>query len=150
MFNGLNFWVQPFYHRRPVAHHRGGPERDGGLMSIEVFLCPSDFDQMPSRPWGQTNYRSCNGSSWSGRAGDGIFGQSTRIGPANIRDGMSNTAAMGERIRGHDDYQRLDPAADLFREAAPWTEEAFRSWCASLATRRPPRSRSVRPTRTRA
>jgi Protein of unknown function (DUF1559) len=84
----------------------------------------SDFDRMPSRPWGQNNYRSCNGSSWSGRAGDGIFGQSTRIGPAQVRDGLSNTAAMAERVRGHDDYERLDSDADLFRDAAPWTEEA--------------------------
>jgi prepilin-type N-terminal cleavage/methylation domain-containing protein len=133
VFNGINFWVQPFTSGDPSLTTEAGPNETAACMAIEVFLCPSDFDRMPSRPWGQNNYRSCNGGSWSGRAGDGIFGQSTRIGPANIRDGMSNTAAMGERVRGHDDYQRLDPAADLFREAAPWTEDAFRSWCASLS-----------------
>jgi prepilin-type N-terminal cleavage/methylation domain-containing protein len=133
VFNGINFWVQPFTSGDPTLATDAGPNETAACTTIEVFLCPSDFDRMPSRPWGQNNYRSCNGGSWSGRAGDGIFGQSTRIGPANIRDGMSNTAAMGERVRGHDDYQRLDPAADLFREAAPWTEAAFRSWCASLS-----------------
>jgi prepilin-type N-terminal cleavage/methylation domain-containing protein len=130
VFNSINFWVQPFFPDTtgdPSLTTGSGPNETVACIAIEVFLCPSDFDRMPSRPWGQNNYRSCNGGSWSGRAGDGIFGQSTRIGPANIRDGMSNTAAMGERVRGHDDYQRLDPLADLFREAAPWTEEAFRN-----------------------
>jgi prepilin-type N-terminal cleavage/methylation domain-containing protein len=136
VFNGINFWVQPFFPDTtgdPSLTTGAGPNETAACVAIEVFLCPSDFNRMPSRPWGQNNYRSCNGGSWSGRAGDGIFGQSTRIGPANIRDGMSNTAAMGERVRGHDDYQRLDPAADLFRDAAPWTEATFRSWCASLS-----------------
>jgi len=133
VFNGINFRVQPFTSGDPTRTTDAGPNETAACMAIEVFLCPSDFDRMPSRPWGPTNYRSCNGGSWSGRAGDGIFGQSTRIGPADIRDGLSNTAAMSERVRGHDDYQRLDTAADLFREAAPWTEDTFRSWCGGLS-----------------
>jgi prepilin-type N-terminal cleavage/methylation domain-containing protein len=133
VFNGINFWVQPFTSGDPSLPTDAGPNRTAACTAIAVFLCPSDLNRMPSRPWGQNNYRSCIGGSWSGRAGDGIFGQSTRIRPADIRDGMANTAAMGERVRGHDDYRRLDPAADLFREAAPWTEDAFRGWCASLS-----------------
>ena len=136
VFNQLNFWVQPFYPDTtgdPSAATGAGPNETAARTAVGVFLCPSDFDRMPSRPWGPTNYRSCNGGSWSGRAGDGLFGQSTRIGPAHVRDGLSNTAAMGERLRGHDDYERLDPLADLFRDAAPWTEAAFRSWCATLS-----------------
>ena len=136
IFNQLNFWVQPFFPDTtgdPTIVTADGPNETVARTSLDVFLCPSDFDRMPSRPWGQNNYRSCNGSSWSGRAGDGIFGQSTRIGPAQVRDGLSNTAAMAERVRGHDDYERLDSDADLFRNAAPWTEEAFRTWCAQLS-----------------
>ncbi|MEO6808585.1 MAG: DUF1559 domain-containing protein, partial [Isosphaeraceae bacterium] len=98
-----------------------------------VFLCPSDFNRMPSRAWGQNNYRSCNGGSWSGREGNGMFGQSTRISPGDIRDGLSSTAAICERIRGHDDFQNYDADADLFRLAAPWTEDSFRAWCADLS-----------------
>jgi prepilin-type N-terminal cleavage/methylation domain-containing protein len=136
VFNQINFLLQPFFPDTtgdPSITTGAGPNETATCMAIEVFLCPSDFDRMPSRPWGPTNYRSCNGGSWSGRAGDGLFGQSTRIGPANVRDGLSNTAAIGERVRGHDDYERLDRDADLFREAAPWTEDAFRRWCASLS-----------------
>jgi hypothetical protein len=87
---------------------------------------------MPSWPWGPVNYRSCNGSTWSARVSDGMFGQSTRIGPANVRDGLSNTAAMSERLRGHDDYQNVDVKSDRFRVSAPWTEAAFAGWCAGL------------------
>ena len=57
-----------------------------------------------------------------------MFGQSTRIRPADVRDGLSNTAAMSERVRGHDDYLRVDVLADQFRLAAPWTEDTFRAW----------------------
>ncbi len=135
LFNGLNFWVRPFFPDTtgdPSLATGDGPNETIARVSVDVFLCPSDFDRMTSRPWGQTNYRSCNGGSWSGRAGDGMFGQSTRIGPAQVRDGLSNSAAFAERIRGHDDFERLDSDADLFREAAPWTEESFRAWCAQL------------------
>ncbi len=84
---------------------------------------------MPSRPWGPVNYRSCNGGSWSGRLGDGLFGQGSAIRPADIGDGLSQTAAMSERIWGHDDFQRIDIPSDIFRLAAPWTEATFRQWC---------------------
>jgi prepilin-type N-terminal cleavage/methylation domain-containing protein len=136
MFNHINFYVQPFAPDQtgdPSIATGAGPNETVARVSVAVFLCPSDYDRMPSRPWGQTNYRSCNGSSWSGRAGDGMFGQSTRIRTANVRDGLSNTAALSERIRGHDDYQTVDYASDLFRNAAPWTEETFRDWCNELS-----------------
>jgi prepilin-type N-terminal cleavage/methylation domain-containing protein len=135
MFNQLNFYTQPFAPDTtgdPNASTAAGPNLTVARVSVAVFLCPSDFDRMPSRPWGQTNYRSCNGGSWSGRAGDGMFGQSTRIRPADVTDGLSNTAAFSERIRGHDDFQTVDVNADLFREAAPWTEATFRTWCLEL------------------
>jgi hypothetical protein len=61
-----------------------------------------------------------------------MFGQSTRIRTADIQDGLSNTAAMSERVRGHDDFAKLDVDADLFRNAAPWTEATFRAWCQAL------------------
>jgi prepilin-type N-terminal cleavage/methylation domain-containing protein len=136
LFNQLNFFFQPFAPDQtgdPAVVTGSGPNETAARTVVSVFLCPSDFDRMNSRPWGQTNYRSCNGSSWSGRAGDGMFGQSTRIRTADVRDGLSNTAAMSERVRGHDDFAKLDINADLFREAAPWTEDTFRAWCQGLS-----------------
>jgi prepilin-type N-terminal cleavage/methylation domain-containing protein len=136
MFDQLNFFVQPFFPDQtgdPSFVTGAGPNETVARVSLSVFLCPSDFDRMPSRPWGQTNYRSCSGSSWSGRAGDGMFGQSSRIRTADVIDGLSNTAAVSERLRGHDDYRREDFDADLFRNAAPWTEATFRAWCQQLS-----------------
>jgi type II secretory pathway pseudopilin PulG len=135
LFNQLNFSVPPFFpdlNGDPNAEDGPGPNFTVAETWVSVFVCPSDFNRMPSRPWGQANYRSCNGSSWSGRVSDGMFGQSTRIGPADVRDGLSNTAAMCERVRGHDDYQNVDVQSDQFRLAAPWTEAAFTEWCAGL------------------
>ncbi len=136
LFNQLNFANTPFYPDTtgdPTAESSQGPNETAARTTVAVFLCPSDFNRMPSRPWGPTNYRSCNGGSWSGRAGNGMFGQGSRIGPADVRDGLSNTAAMCERIRGHDDFENVDMESDLFRMAAPWTEAAFREWCADLS-----------------
>jgi type II secretory pathway pseudopilin PulG len=135
LFNQLNFSVPPFFpdaNGDPNLEDGPGPNFTVAEVWVDAFLCPSDFNRMPSRPWGPANYRSCNGSTWSGRAGDGMFGQSTRIGPADIRDGLSNTAAMSERLRGHDDYENVDVKSDQFRVAAPWTEAAFTEWCAGL------------------
>ena len=130
LFNQLNFSIPPFYpddNGDPETVTGQGPNETVAQTWIDVFVCPSDFNRLLSRPWGQNNYRSCNGSSWSGRTGDGMFGQSTRIGPANVRDGLSNTDAMCERIRGHDDYQQVDMISDQFRLAAPWTQDTFRA-----------------------
>lgn len=135
LFNQLNFSVSPFdpdTSGDPDLVTGRGANETAAQVWVDLFVCPSDFNRMPSRPWGQVNYRSCNGSTWSGRAGDGIFGQSSRIRPADIRDGLSNTAAVSERIRGHDDFQNVDFAADQFRLAAPWTEATFRAWCDEL------------------
>ena len=100
LFNALNFSVPPFFpddNGVPDPEDGPGPNFTVAQVWVNAFLCPSDFNRMPSWPWGQVNYRSCNGSTWSARVGDGMFGQSTRIGPANVRDGLSNTAAMSER-----------------------------------------------------
>jgi prepilin-type N-terminal cleavage/methylation domain-containing protein len=135
LFNQINFYVQPFAPDQtgdPTLVTGDGPNETVAQIALAAFLCPSDSDRMPSRPWGKTNYRSCNGGSWSGRAGDGMFGQYTRIRPANVTDGLSNTAACSERLRGHDDYLNVDFDADLFRNAAPWTETTFRAWCLEL------------------
>jgi prepilin-type N-terminal cleavage/methylation domain-containing protein len=136
LFHQLNFSVPPFDPDTtgdPIGPTGKGPNETAAATRIAVFLCPSDFDRMPARAWGPTNYRSCNGSSWSGREGDGLFGQSTRVAPAQVRDGLSNTAAMSERIRGHDDFRRLDTDSDVIRNPSIWTEESFRDWCAALS-----------------
>ncbi|HID76809.1 MAG TPA: DUF1559 domain-containing protein [Planctomycetaceae bacterium] len=130
----IDFTYPPFYPDTtgdPKTVTGRGPNEDAAQMTIPVFLCPSDHKGQ-NRPWGPNNYRSCNGSNWSGRKGDGLFGQGTAIRPADVRDGLSYTAAFCERVLGDDDKEAVDMEGDLFSLPAPWTEETFRRWCAQL------------------
>ncbi len=135
LFNALNFAVAPFdpdTSGNPTVVTGAGCNETAAQVTLQVFLCPVDSNRMPSRPWGPVNYRSCNGSTWSARAGDGMFGQSSHVRPADVADGLSVTVAMAERLRGHDDFLNVDLASDMFRQAGPWDEAAFRTWCGQL------------------
>ncbi|QDT28351.1 Type II secretion system protein G precursor [Gimesia panareensis] len=134
VYNKINFNVQPFYPDttgEPRKVTGIGPNEEIAQTTIPVFLCPSDIDRL-THPWGNTNYRSCNGSNWDGRRGNGMFGQSSAVRVGHITDGLSNTAAYSERILGDDDDSATDMESDLFGLAAPWTEDSFRSWCVNL------------------
>lgn len=133
----IDFRYAPFYPDTtgdPKTVTGQGPNEDAAVLTIPVFLCPSDHKEQ-NRPWGPNSYRSCNGTSWSGRAGDGLFGQGTAIRPAHVRDGLSYTAAFCERVLGDDNKQAVDLQGDLFSLPAPWTEKSFRRWCGQLDRR---------------
>jgi hypothetical protein len=42
--------------------------------------------------WSLNNYRVCNGSNWSGRTGNGMFGQVSSVRFAQVTGGLSQTA----------------------------------------------------------
>lgn len=133
VYQNLNFSSQPFYpdttgNPRTVL---GGPNELAAQTQIDVFICPSDINRL-QRPWGSNNYRSCNGSSWDGQKGNGMFGQVTSIRPRDVTDGLSNTAAFSERVRGDDDRDQVDMLSDLLGLTAPFTEETFTNWCYQL------------------
>lgn len=134
VFDQINFAVAPFYpddtgDPRMLTGH--GPNETAAQTTISLFVCPSDINRM-MRPWGVNSYRSCNGSNWAGRQGNGIFGQITSIRPGDIQDGLAKTAAFSERILGDDDDEHVDLDSDLFGLAAPWMGEPFREWCSQL------------------
>jgi prepilin-type N-terminal cleavage/methylation domain-containing protein len=135
LFNAINFMVAPFF---PVVSGQvplnGGLGVNGtaALTVVGGFLCPSDEDAL-ELPWGHNNYRSCNGSSWSGRSGDGMFGQASRTRFADVTDGLSNTAAFSERVKGTGDPAAYDRLADLTSNPGVWTQDTFSRWCASLS-----------------
>jgi prepilin-type N-terminal cleavage/methylation domain-containing protein len=135
IFNAINFQVAPFYPAYsglPLPGDSLGVNGTAAITVVAVFLCPSDEDRL-MEPWGHNNYRSCNGSTWSGRAGDGMFGQISTTRFANITDGLSNTAAFSERNKGTDDASVLDRLADLYSNPGAWTQDTFRQWCGSLS-----------------
>lgn len=149
LFQRINFSVHPFapdLTGEPAIVTGSGPNEAAAQTRVSVFLCPSDYDRL-RRPWGPNNYRSCNGNTWSGRGGNGLLGQITAIRPADVTDGLSNTAAFSERIRGDDDRQTIDMTTDLFGWSSIWTEDSPRNWCrgvtesdAALATSQDPTS----------
>jgi prepilin-type processing-associated H-X9-DG protein/prepilin-type N-terminal cleavage/methylation domain-containing protein len=78
--------------------------------TIAVFLCPSD--QPPAGQPGGNNYAGNGGVGFtsSGRVRNGAFGASIR----DFADGLSNTAAISEWVRGNGDPQVRDPKRAVF------------------------------------
>lgn len=139
-FEAIDFHVAPFHPYVNAAMMNAAvyaaPEqlvRNGAaaVNKIPVFLCPSDGNGSMA-PWGPTNYRSCNGSTWSGRAGNGMFGQNSSTRFVDVRDGLSNTAMFSERVRGTWNAQLQDIQADVYNLAGAWTEALFRQACSRL------------------
>ncbi|MDR3636213.1 MAG: DUF1559 domain-containing protein [Isosphaeraceae bacterium] len=88
---------------------------------LNVFLCPSDVDRL-STPEGHNNYAACSGSSPDSTAVLGAFnGPFLCADPnsgstaaqiysfASITDGLSNSAAFSEKVKGVGSTNPLDP-----------------------------------------
>ncbi|HVJ68495.1 MAG TPA: DUF1559 domain-containing protein [Caulifigura sp.] len=99
---------------------------------ISTFLCPSDIDRLQGL-WGHNNYRSCNGSGWHGRNGNGMFGQNSSVRFSAVTDGLSNTAMFSERCKGTWDHAVFDPLSDIYDIVGIWNETTFRNHCESLS-----------------
>jgi prepilin-type N-terminal cleavage/methylation domain-containing protein/prepilin-type processing-associated H-X9-DG protein len=78
--------------------------------TIAAFLCPSD--RTLTSQAGGTNYAGNGGVGFdpSGRLRNGAFGASVR----DFADGLSNTAAISEWVRGDGDPQVRDPKRSVF------------------------------------
>src|SRR3569623_1552604 len=78
---------------------------------VPTFTCPSD-GQTPPVGWAGNNYFGCEGSVL-GMSNGVLYGQSgTQI--ADIRDGLSNTAAFSERLKGDWSNATITERSDLF------------------------------------
>ena len=106
----------------PASTNPGGVNAAASRTLIPGFLCPSDSS--PNDPWmGQNNY-AANQGGWLCDRGDspagavsptetqtGVFYFLSAVRPADIRDGLSQTAFFSERIRG---TGTPNPKTDLF------------------------------------
>lgn len=126
VYDEIDFNVAPFH---PFTNAQpGGVNADAASTTIPVFLCPSDSAPGNS-PWGELNYRTCNGSTWSARDGNGMFGQNGGIRFRDVSDGLSQTVMLSERLRGSYVKEVTDLRRDLISHSNLWTEDTFTTWC---------------------
>lgn len=136
LFDRINFTISPFY-----PDLSGDPDRVTGMgdnewaaqQTVPLFLCPSDSVRM-GRPWGQNSYRTCTGSNWNARTGNGVFGQRIMLRPAALRSGMSNVATFSERVMGSGQRGQVELVSDLWGDGSgDWTESGLAQWCGNLS-----------------
>lgn len=137
----IDFGVAPFHPEVNAAMGNPGVYVDpinlvkngrAATSRVVVFRCPSDFDRQLS-PWGPNNYRACSGSTWSGRLGNGMFGQVSSVQFSAVRDGLSHTAMFSERVLASWNTMAPDPLGDLVDLSGIWTEATFRQACGAIA-----------------
>jgi prepilin-type N-terminal cleavage/methylation domain-containing protein len=134
LYEQINFRYSPFHpdlSGDPDWVTGVGPNEQAALTVVPLFLCPSDSNTT-GRPWAGNSYRSCNGNSWSGRTGNGIFGQAKLLRTAEIADGMNHVAAFSERIMGDGLSDSVELRSDLWGDGSVWTETNLRTWCDAL------------------
>jgi len=134
LYAQINFNVSPFFpdlSGDPDYVTGIGPNESAALTVVPVFLCPSDSNRT-GRPWAGNNYRACNGSTWAGRTGNGLFGQGKMLRPSAILDGTSHVAAFSERLMGDGTHSRISLQQDVFADGNIWTEPALIPWCDDL------------------
>lgn len=93
------------------------------MVQIGTFVCPSNVDSLPASLGGRNTYywNAGNGivmydSGATGQpAANGIIYHNRRIGFNNITDGLSNTAAMAEKMTGDGSNGTASPRTDTFQ-----------------------------------
>ena len=156
LYNSLNFNLPPdtpgmagVINFMPPYQSPGGVNTVGSQMKVPLFLCPSDIT--PASSWeGQNNYVGNQGTWLCDRNMDtplatdispserspGVFFYLSKVRPADVTDGMSNTAFFSEKMRGNG---APDPKTDLFTMANQTSLGATYATCmaTNLATATP-------------
>jgi prepilin-type N-terminal cleavage/methylation domain-containing protein/prepilin-type processing-associated H-X9-DG protein len=131
LYNTLNFNYAPatpgmggVIAFMPAYANPGGQNNVACTYPVPMFLCPSD--KSVSAAWvGQNNYAANQGTWLCDRlqspdpnaivspteVNSGVFGYLSHTAFADVRDGLSNTAFISERLRGNGSP---DPRSDLF------------------------------------
>jgi prepilin-type N-terminal cleavage/methylation domain-containing protein/prepilin-type processing-associated H-X9-DG protein len=129
IYNAINFMFQP-----AATSGAGAAANTTSFRStVNTFLCPSDMDRLTSTT-GHLNYVACSGSAANSNNTRGTF-SGPFLGPsssaltasqvvtfAGITDGLSNTAAFSEKVRGIgvvNTYDPLPPGSTIFLTSTP-------------------------------
>jgi prepilin-type N-terminal cleavage/methylation domain-containing protein/prepilin-type processing-associated H-X9-DG protein len=136
LFERLNFEVEmddPYRYPKPAVIL--GPNRTAMSATLAVFLCPSDAPRGDPGWTGGCNYRVNLGTDrWDTiqeSPTDGPLMSVRCTTPAAIRDGLSNTVAFGEKLRGRVSDPVANPRTDMFRGGlgAPYTADESLDAC---------------------
>src|SRR5262245_42422556 len=153
LYNAINFF----------ADLPGGPANPGRpwnltylRMSLSLALCPSDVDRL-TNPEGHVNYAACHGTSPMTREiPDGLFGPVDShlardvpgggrvFAPRDVTDGLSQTAAFSERVKGigfrNEQRDALKPSSTVIEIAMP-SPSTRETWLQACRTESPYTSR---------
>ena len=109
VYNAFNFDLPP---DTDYTNTLGAANKTGAVTVLDVLICPSDAAPtlvgVSGVPYASHNYPLCVGSGYSvvqnpaaplAGAPDGIFFENSAVRIADIIDGISNTAMIGETVR---------------------------------------------------
>jgi prepilin-type N-terminal cleavage/methylation domain-containing protein/prepilin-type processing-associated H-X9-DG protein len=140
LYNAINFTDVYIFGQNQGAYWKSSWNQTAWLTQLNVFLCPSDIDRITT-PYGRNNYVDCSGSSPASCSEvdpfNGMF-----IGPdsgkgfnqtntytagrvfaiRDVTDGLSNTAAFSEKVKGITDNRNRDllkPTSSVFDVPRP-------------------------------
>jgi len=140
LYSAVNFAVacqDPYFHYNAGEAARGAEANSTAMATtVDVLLCPSDG--APGRPAG-ANYRMNLGTDrWYPLVSDPTCGplMSYSYAPsAAISDGLSNTAMLGEKLRGRLNGANLRPRTDMVLGGLglPYTAGESLERCRTLA-----------------
>ena len=132
IYNAINFAADPPANTLTPTDAGWPPNQTAYKAQINVLLCPSDMNRLTT-PLATFNYTANAGSDahcfFSGSIFDGPFGHgagdyykktgSEAIGFNKILDGLSNTAAFSERVRGiGDDSESVKTVIDPIKPSS--------------------------------
>ncbi len=111
------------------------------MTELQVFRCPSDPDTLPMSVGGRNNYYWNAGSGIvmynSGQTGlpqsNGVIFHQRRIKFSDITDGLTNTAAMAEKLTGDGSNGISTPRTDTFQPGTyPTTSDEALQQCNAM------------------
>jgi prepilin-type processing-associated H-X9-DG protein len=139
--NCVNFeiGVQDPYWTAATNASPGNPAHATAMATVlGVLLCPSDGRGDESQFTGGTSYRANLGTERWSYSVNGPFMRLLRMRrPASIRDGLSNTVAFSEKLRGGINDYHLDPRVHMIdgSRGLPYTIDQSIASCLAPRTR---------------
>jgi prepilin-type processing-associated H-X9-DG protein len=145
LYNAINFTF-PSVDLSASGSLTNAPNTTVVISAIKVFLCPTDGIERVIPDFGATNYVACAGTgantiplgsfkvSATSPAPDGVLYDTSRVRLAEITDGLSNTVAFGEIVKGNGLNTTGALPLDRIRQFAEFTSSSAAPLSTDLCT----------------